>query len=422
MSGFAPVQAKSSRLRVVWREDPAHQAVIGWDQVSGKDAALYVQELDAKGKPVGKSRKIPPTRIDKFMGMHNNFALLTGLKSGTAYRFLVKDSEDAGEASWFRTAPDRPVPFSFVAGGDTKSAPQLRKRGRRTNRIVAKLRPLFVVFVGDFTSAGIRPKEWQAWLDDWAADLRTEDGQVIPIVPIRGNHETRSDILPRLFGLKDTGNYFAFDVGGDLFRLYALNSELGFTGHGGNRKKIPSVFKKQTEWLRADLEAHKNVKFKVAAYHKPIRPFTKSKPENDYLYNSWAPLFHQFGVTLAFEGDSHMHKITWPIRPSKEKGSVQGFVRDDKSGTVYLGEGSWGVAVRKNDDSKPWALQSGSFPQIKWVQVHPDKILIRTVLTEKTNPAKLKPAPDPMAAPKGLKLYDDGKHGTVIRLPLKLEE
>jgi hypothetical protein len=408
-------------MRVVWQADPAHQAVIGWDQVSGKNPVLCIQEIDAKGAASGKLREIPPTRTDQFMGMDNRFVQFTGLKPDTAYRFLVRDSEGIGTQSWFRTAPDRPKPFTFIAGGDTKSAPALREIGRHANRMVAKLRPLFVVFVGDFTSTGIRPKEWKMWLDDWAADVRSEDGRVYPIVPVRGNHEVRSDLLPRIFGLDSTNNYFAFGVGGDLFRLYTLNSELGFTGHGGHRAKTPAVFKKQTAWLRDDLARHKGVKFKAAAYHKPIRPFTKSKPDNDYLYTAWAPLFDANGMTMAFEGDSHIHKITWPIRPSKEKGNSLGFIRDDAKGTVYLGEGSWGVKIRKNNNSKPWALQNGAFNQIKWLQVFPEKILIRTVLTEKgkVDQVKANRESDVFAVPEGIALFDDGKHGTVIRLPIQ---
>ena len=54
----------------------------------------------------------------------------------------------------------------------------------------------------------------------------------------------------------------------------------------------------------------------MAQYHKPIRPHTAWKAENNNQYNAWAQLFYDEGVRLVVECDSHMAKTTWPVKPS----------------------------------------------------------------------------------------------------------
>jgi len=406
----ATLHAKTARLRIVWQADPAHEATIAWDQVSGQDPAVHVLPRAEWKEGKDKTLVVKPERKNNFMGMHSHFASLKGLKPDTAYQFVIKDSEGESSEAWFCTAPDHPQPFTFIAGGDTKSPAAVRERGRRTNRMVAKLRPLFVVFDGDFTSAGVRPQEWKNWLSDWAADTRSADGRIYPLVPVRGNHEMKDETLYHIFGLSSRDNYYAFSVGGDLLRFYTLNVHL-----------TPAAkFQAQTAWLRADMDQHASTSFKISAYHKPLRPHTRMKAENHNLYKAWAQLFLDKHMNLAIEGDSHMHKITYPIRPSKEKGSSQGFIRDDTRGTMFIGEGSWGAGTRKNDDDKPWTMQSGSFAQFKWAHVFPDKILLHTVITEK---GKVDQVPantedNLFAIPEGITLFDDGKHGKVVKLPL----
>jgi len=66
-----------------------------------------------------------------------------------------------------------------------------------------------------------------------------------------------------------------------------------------------------------------------------------------------------------------MHKITYPVVPDSTQKENLGFVRDDKNGTIFAGEGSWGAAPRANNDDKPWTLVSGQCNQIQWIHVLP---------------------------------------------------
>lgn len=420
--GWAPaLEAKISRLRVVWKADPAHEAVVGWHQESGNETVLYYDTVD-HGTNVSAYRfSAKPCRRDHYMEMNNRFVELRGLAPDSPIYFVIVDSDATSERSWFRTAPDTAKPFTFVAGGDTKSREGVRERGRRTNRMVPKLRPLFVVFCGDFCSSGVKPREWKNWLSDWSEDTRSSDGRVYPLVPVRGNHEPEAETLYRLFGLDSPDNYFSFNVAGPLFRFYALNSEINIVHRGDPRENKTDKFREQTAWLTRDLEEHTATKFKIAAFHKPFRPHTRRKAENHYLYDAWAKLFHDHQMSMGLEGDSHMHKITYPVRPDLGEGSTLGFVRDDQKGTMYVGEGSWGAGTRENNDDKPWTMQSGSFAQCKWLHVGLDLISLRTVITEKGKVDHVgeNSESNVFAIPSGITFFEADETGTVVEYPLQ---
>lgn len=356
-----------STLRLVWNEDPTTSTTLVWDGMNKTDAIVYYGESDKGRKYKRYSHDETPYRSLSFYDMNTQYVKLKNLKPDKKYYFVVKDSEGVSEQFWFRTAPDKPKAFTFVAGGDTKSYEESLEAGRSSNRVVSKLRPLFVLFSGDFTSgSGIDPDNWKLWIKDWHSLTTTKDNRLIPIVAVQGNHEggnmaNLNIIFDTPFQKNDSSSiYFSWTLGGDLFHMIALNSQID---QGGDQK----------EWLESDLKKHEANTFKVAAYHKPFFPHTTRKRENVYQYEQWAFLFYKYGLDISFDADSHMHKITYPLKPdttSTER--VMGYVRDDKNGTMFVGEGSWGAHPRDSDDDKAWTLASGSFNQIKWLHVYPE--------------------------------------------------
>ena len=356
--------ATSSRYRLSWRDDPATTMVIGWDQTSGTNPVV---QYSRRKLNKNKTKSHRPDRIEAYMGMTNTFARLTGLKPNTLYNFCIKDSEGVSKTMRFRTAPDKTKPFTFIAGGDSRGNRKVRSAG---NLIVSKLRPLFVLFGGDYIST-VSPKLCQRWLDDWQFTC-SEDGRMYPIIPTHGNHENNDfDVVSKLFDIENPSSYYALNIGGNFMRIYTLNSELQF--------KDKSKWDEQAIWLKSDLKNSTDAIWKIIAYHRPLRPHTKNKAEMIKSIKAWADLFYKYGINLAVESDSHTVKRTYPVRPDNGPDSFESFIRDDKRGTTYIGEGTWGAPLRPANDDKPWTMASGSFYQFKLIHAFKDHLDIRAI-------------------------------------------
>jgi hypothetical protein len=84
----------------------------------------------------------------------------------------------------------------------------------------------------------------------------TRAGQILPILPARGNHERTGPLFDQVFDTPGGGlgkNYFATRIGSQVL-LVTLNTE---TSLGGD----------QLEFLRRVLEAHRTVRWQLAQYH-----------------------------------------------------------------------------------------------------------------------------------------------------------
>lgn len=422
--------ASSDKYRLVWTDDPSTTITIAWDQLDRKTGEVFYGEAD-KGRKYWKypQSQVPQDEMDRYE-MFTRFAKLSGLSPGTNYYFVIKDANGVSKRYWFKTAPAEPEPFTFVAGGDTKSADEPLEAGRASNRLVSKLRPLFVIYNGDFTSGdGTNADYWKQWLNDWHLQTTTQDGRMIPLFPVMGNHENGNKrnlniIFNAPYQNNDTIHiYNSMNVGGNLLHMIALNSEI----------RTDSL---QKEWLIRDLEAHRDFQFTMAGYHKPFFPHTQRKSEKPTIYNAWARIFYNYGLDLSLDADSHMHKITFPVKPDSTDKAFMGFVRDDEKGTMYIGEGSWGAMPRDNDDDKPWTLTSGSFNQIKWIHVFPEDaemeahMDIYTVIScvyeeEKQlfyDDIEALDEENLFSLPAGIRLHKMPEYGNVVKYPFHLNK
>lgn len=381
----ASLDAETRRYRLAWRDDPSTTVSIIWDHAGGEEAHVVYDTVDHGADAGAYAHRAAVEGRSDLLGMRTRVVRLAGLQPDTAYYFMVVAPDHASRRLWFRTAPDEPQPFTLVAGGDSRNN---REPRRQANRLVAKLRPLAVLFGGDLTSVD-SPHQWQGWLDDWQQTI-SDDGRCYPILCARGNHD-RDRSIHHMLDTPNRHNVYALGFAGDLLRTYILNTEIA---EGGE----------QAQWLERDLSSHP-ARFRIAVYHKPMRPHQSRKSEGDDEYAAWAELFHRYGVDLAVECDSHMVKRTWPIRPSTGPGSDEGFVRDDANGTVYIGEGCWGAPLRANDDDKTWTRASGRFNQFSWIHVHLDRLEIRTVRVDDAADVGEVDDADPFTPPPNLDIW-----------------
>ncbi|WP_143247580.1 choice-of-anchor J domain-containing protein [Agaribacterium haliotis] len=368
--------AASDLVRLAWTDDPSTTATIGWRQISGSDARIEygrsADKSDWTNHAVDKTTSMQ--HPDDDVSLDTELAMLKGLSPDTAYYFQICDSEGCSDTRWFKTAPDSAEKFSFVAGGDSRTNSEPRRLG---NQLVAKIRPLFVLFNGDFTDDGTHD-QWQRWLEDWQLS-ESEDGRIFPIVATHGNHENDVvDMLSLIFGIPETA-YYKLSVGGDMMEIFTLNTETEpGVGYGAYSKQDDSIWKAQNEQFAEDANASEAT-WLIGNYHRPMRPHTSGKTEGLGRIDAWAKTFSDAGFDLIIESDTHLSKYTFPVVYSDEAGSYESFKRDDANGTMLIGEGSWGAPTRPTDDDKPWTMDSASFWQFKLVHASEEQLDIRTV-------------------------------------------
>ena len=394
---ISSLQAKTDKYRLTIRSNPSNSIVVCWNQISGNDATVYYGTKD-HGTEFSKYKfNHKADRVVEYHEMNNHFARLENLKANTAYYFVIKDSEGTSQRFWFKTAPSKNDKLSFIAGGDSRNNQVPRQQA---NTLVSKLKPHAVLFGGDMTASD-NPEQWKVWMDDWQLTT-AKDGRMFPVIAARGNHERSNTTIHNLFDTPSKDVYFAITFGENLIRTYTLNSEISIEGA-------------QTDWLKKDLKENPDVIWKSAQYHRPMRPHVSKKAERNKQYSNWAPLFYDYEVRLVVECDAHTVKTTWPIKPSLEEGSEEGFIREDKKGTVYVGEGCWGAPLRPNDDNKIWTRDSGKFNQVKWIFVSKKKIECRTIQVENADTLKEVSNKNTFKAPKNLQVWTP-KNGPVVEI------
>lgn len=384
---FCPVWAGTNKYRAMWRDTPSTTMVIGWNQASGTSPRIYYDIVDHGTNTAAYAFNRTPDRAISAKGMNNQYARLTGLTPNTLYYFVIADSDSTSTRMSFRTAPNDDTPFTIIAGGDSRNNTAIRIAA---NKMVAKLKPLVVLFGGDMTETD-SSAEWQAWMDHWQYTI-TAEKRLIPILATRGNHELSNASIADLFDTPSASAYYALTFGSNMLRTYTLNSE---DVEGGN----------QATWLGNDLSANASATWKFAQYHKPMRPHVSSKSEGDAEYAAWAQLFYNNRVNLVVECDSHCVKSTYPLRPSTAAGNVQGFVRDDANGTIFVGEGTWGAPLRAADDAKTWTRESGSFNQFKWLYVTRSQVTLKTIKYENVDSVAQVNESSPYTPPAGLETW-----------------
>ena len=327
-----------AQWRVVWTESPQTRADIAWSTAEAGSMHRVFYDTEARAGELERyrwtkdaERNGPYLKGGPPLNYHH--AALTELQPDTVYYFVMVSDDAVSPELHFRTAPDRDIPFAILHGGDSRSG---RAARRRMNRRIAALtgeNDEIIAFAhgGDYVYEGTSLGQWSRWMTDHELTV-SASGRILPIIPTRGNHEGLQAHFDQVFGWPGGGfgaNYFATALSPQVL-LVTLNTE---TAAGGRQK----------EFLRDTLAAHRDVRWTLVQYHRPMWPAVKqpsaAKPH-------WQPLFDEFDVDLVCESDGHVLKRTPPIR-----GEVT-----DPDGVVYIGEGGLGVKQRSPDTDR-WYLQ-----------------------------------------------------------------
>ena len=318
-----------------WKQDPTQSMVIHWMDEDQKGSWVYYQKVGDQEwiQNHDEIRTVDGSR------MHIHVVDLTGLTQNTEYLFRIGDDKKIYQ---FQTlSKDGLHKLKFVVGGD---AYYKRDLFQKMNGEVALQDPDFVIMGGDiaYTIGAARGifkgkdweiSRWKAFFKEWQKSLVKSNGQLIPIIPVVGNHDVR-----RKGSEKQQMFYtvFSFPRPGEAYQVIDIGEELSLflldTGH------TSPIEGDQTEWLKKRLEERKDRKVKIAGYHVAAFPsfYSYDKAVSQRIRNCWVPLFEKYGVCIAFEHHNHCYKRTHPIKNEEI----------DQKGVIYLGDGSWGVPPR----------------------------------------------------------------------------
>lgn len=388
------LNAGTKFYRASYRDDPTTTIVIGWsDDGPSNNAKIYygTQDNGTNWQSYPLNRGVD--RTVNHRGLNNRFARLTNLTPNTVYYFVIKDDNSVSQRMSFKTLPDDPnIPVMFINGGDTRTGASgfefetnlCVPRRRVGFDLVAKIRPDFIAFSGDFIFSedflSGANNLWKSWFEDFQRVIGPESTKkrIPAIVPVYGNHEDNNDLY-NLFDIPNNSNYYAFSSG-RLFRFYCLNTDL-------------ECDQTQLNWFTNDLTNYTNNSnepyWKFIQYHIPLAPHGEYSVLPS-LINCWATLFAPHNIRLSMDGHTHVMKITNPISPSSGSGSEAGYILDNQNGCVYIGEGSWGAPMRNlytnaNGKAYSWTKAQGKFAGFNIVTVYKQKYEIRAVKFDETN-------------------------------------
>lgn len=238
------------------------------------------------------------------------------LAEGVRYR-ITSDGFDSGEHT-FRTLPEAPSSYRFLALGDVRSNPQdWRAVADRVQQ--HEQDALFIVGTGDYPADGRQYDQWIEQFFDPARDLLAR----LPFWPAIGNHErTRQYVSqppPDEVIAEEESHYFnLFDLPGNE-RWYRVDYQyVTLLIIDSNSQMEPGH--EQYEWIREQLRSPRK-RFTLAAFHHgPLTSGPHGRRLEDGTFREWPldqthrfvmPLFEMYGVDLVLNGHDHLYERSW---------------------------------------------------------------------------------------------------------------
>lgn len=356
---------------LTWQGDTSRTMTVNYQTLEPSGAStVYFDTKPRSGQPgayrymaVGRSHQVPGLED----GRKVHWVELEKLSPGLTYYFIAGDPQTGFTAERkFRTVPDGSEKLRFVTGGDMGTSADLAALLQQS----AKMSPAFGVVGGDIAYANdmlTNYARWDAWLDHWQTNMITPAGYTIPMVLAIGNHEVRGGMTPtnarfylKYFAQAGERSYYARTFGKNIAMLLLDSGHL--SKHDGE----------QAEWLDAQLSAHRNYPHRMAVYHVPMYPshraYDGSGSTNARL--AWLPLFDKHRLTVAFENHDHTFKRTHLMQNSQPH----------PHGTLYLGDGCWGMGARTVDkELRPYLAKAASIQHFWCVDVTRRRVEYRAV-------------------------------------------
>ena len=223
--------------------------------------------------------------------------LLSSLKPYTRYAYTVT-CEGMSKSGGFITAAPTNQPFKFVAYGDNRTQPLVHASVLER---MSKFNPDFVVQSGDQVADGNNEAHWDEF---W--QVASKALSETAYYPSLGNHEREGAPYFRYFGVPAE---YSFDYGNTHFT--ALDS---------NRPE--AEYAAQQEWLKKDLQAHQNAKWRIVFFHHTVHTCVDKpgrRAESLERAKRLEPILQEGHVQLVLNGHDHdyqrhvAHGITYVV-------------------------------------------------------------------------------------------------------------
>ena len=189
---YAPVDAHAptplpDRVVLTWEDDPATTQSVTWrTDTSTKKGMAHLAVANSNGRALEVETINAETTLFKSDINEANYHSVTfrNLEPDTLYTYRVGDGVNWTEYYHFKTASDRPRPFSFIYFGDAQN--EVRTHWSRVFREAFREAPraAFTLHAGDL----IDNPSWDAEWGDWHQGPDWVNG-TIPVIATPGNHE-----------------------------------------------------------------------------------------------------------------------------------------------------------------------------------------------------------------------------------------
>jgi acid phosphatase type 7 len=351
-AGFS-ASAAPRHVYLTWQGDTSTTMTINYQTMeSAQTSRVYYDTKSRNGKIADYKFQTSGTRhtIPRLQDNRNiHWVELTSLEPDQTYYFVAGDECNGFTPERkFRTISDGTDKLRFIDGGDMGTGPALPVLLKHA----AKQEPNFAVVGGDIAYANdnlTNYARWDAWLDAWQECMVTPRGFTIPMVLAIGNHEVRGTnafFYLGYFAQNQQVTYYSRKFGKNLV-IYLLDSG-HMTPHGGA----------QAAWLDAQMTMDSHIPHRFAVYHIPLYPAYRLFDGTGSVEGrkAWLPLFDKHRLTTAFEHHDHVFKRTKLLRNNQI----------DPNGTLYLGDGCWGMTARPITIDRPWYEEKGVSVQHFW--------------------------------------------------------
>jgi len=247
----------------------------------------------------------------------SNKAMVTGLAPNTTYSYRVGKAGAWSEIGTFTTAKENRDSFSFVYTTDPQAnAVEMFDISQKTTHAAHAMYPAanFWLSCGDLIeTSGSTNSEWE-----YEQFFQTQQDIFLkkPLVAVIGNHDKSAN--------KNFTNHFnsscpAFDANsttpGSIYSFVygdALFMALSYEDYS-----VAGRLTEITEWMRAQVAANPNTKWRIVYYHKTMYTGSgshQSDADGKACREAMGPVFDELKIDLALQGHDHIYEVIGPIK------------------------------------------------------------------------------------------------------------